>query len=116
MNKPTMTVYVSDSEFVPTEVLEKVTSMEGFRASTNEQRYEFLIHTVGISYPEQIGDSHIDFECMLDHITDLDIEQLAHEEVRTVYVEDTANHYHIHPFIYHAPNSEIHVKYVEKEQ
>jgi len=112
MNKPTMTVYVADSEFVPQEILSEIVVKEGFRVSTNEQRYEFLINVVGISYPEQIEDSHIDFECMLDHITDLDIEQLSHEEVRTIDIGE-ADNYHIHTFPYHAPNSLIHVRYVE---
>ncbi len=115
MNKPTMTVYVADSEFVPAEVLKKVVAKEGFAYSADTKRYEFLINVVGISNEKVLDESYIDFECLLDHITDLDIEQLTHEEIRTLDVGESYN-YHVHSFVYYAPNSAIHARYVEREE
>ena len=118
-NKPNITLYVSDVDIVPSEAVEQVIRMDGFRHSAKRRMYEFLINTVGISHEYALDNSSMDFECMLDHITDLDLEELAHEEVRTVEVTPidneirrTVTEVEVHKFTYHAPNSTIEVRYL----
>jgi len=119
MSKPSMTVYVSDVDIIPAQAVEQVIAKDGFKHSAKKRMYEFLISTVGISHEYQLDNSDMDFECMLDHITDLDLEELAHEPVRTVEVEPIKNEVRrlvaeveVHTFTYHAPNSTIEVRYL----
>jgi hypothetical protein len=118
-NKPKMTVYVSDVDVVPNGSVEEVVLRDGFKHSAKKRMYEFLITVVGISHEYQLDNSDMDFECMLDHITDLDLEELAHEPIRTVEIEPVKNELRrlvsevdVHKFTYHAPNSIIEVRYL----
>ena len=119
MSKPNITLYVSDIDVVPAQAVEQVIAKDGFRHSAKGHKYEFLICTVGISHEYALDNSDMDFECMLDHITDLDLEELAHEPVRKVEVEPVKNELRrlvaeveVHTFTYHAPNSIIEVRYL----
>jgi hypothetical protein len=119
MNKPNITLYVSDIDVVPTQAVEDVIRRDGFRLSTKRRMYEFAINIVGISEESALNNSSMDFECMLDHITDLDLEELAHEPVRMVKVSPVHNELRrlvseveVHTFTYHAPNSVIEVRYL----
>lgn len=119
MSKPNITLYVSDVDIVPAQAVEQVIHMDGFRHSAKKRMYEFLINTVGISHEYALDNSDMDFECMLDHITDLDLEELAHEPVRTVEVTPIKNEIRrvvseveVHTFTYHAPHSQIEVRYL----
>ena len=119
MTKPRMTLYVSDVDVVPSWAVDKVALVDGFGHSAKKNMHEFLITVVGISHEYQLDNSDMDFECMLDHITDLDLEELAHEPVRKVEVEPVKNELRrlvaeveVHTFTYHAPNSIIEVRYL----
>jgi len=119
MSKPNITLYVSDIDVVPAQAVEQVIAKDGFRHSAKGRKYEFLICTVGISHEYALDNSDMDFECMLDHITDLDLEELAHEPVRMVEVSPVHNELRrlvaeveVHTFTYHAPNSIIEVRYL----
>lgn len=119
MSKPKMTVYVSDVDVVPNGAVEEVIHTDGFRHSAKKRMYEFLISVVGISHEYQLDNSDMDFECMLDHITDVDLEELAHEPIRVVPIEPTTNELRrdihevqVYKSTYYAPNSIIEVRYL----
>lgn len=122
MNKPTMTVYVSDTDMIPQQVIEELMGKDGFTHSARKRMYEFTINTVGISHEYQLDNSDMDFECMLDHITDVDLDELAHEPVYMVDLEElTKNEYGrtvtqvaVHKLVYYAPNSQIHIRYIHE--
>jgi hypothetical protein len=121
-NKPRMTVYVSDTDMIPREVIEEVIRMDGFTHSAKKRMYEFTITTVGISHEYQLDNSDMDFECMLDHICDVDLDELAHEPLRRVSLEEhhkneygrTVLELTVHKFTYYAPNSTIEVRYLQE--
>jgi len=121
-NKPTMTVYVSDTDMIPQQVIEEIMGKENLTHSSKKRMYEFTINTVGISHEYQLDNSNMDFECMLDHITDVDLDELAHEPVRMIQLEElTKNEYGRtvtqvaeHRLEYYAPNSLIHVRYIQE--